>query len=72
MHQNSTILFVPIDAVGHVNSSIGIAEVLIQAGHRVVFVVNEQWRGRLTKYGIEEVLITEEGRDGFSSDWSAE
>ncbi|CAG2104457.1 unnamed protein product [Medioppia subpectinata] len=64
MDHNLTVLFVPIDAVGHVNACVGIAEVLIQAGHRVVFVVSDQWRGRLTKYGIQEILLTEEGRDG--------
>ncbi|CAG2118993.1 unnamed protein product, partial [Medioppia subpectinata] len=34
----------------------GIGESLVRAGHRVMFLINEQWRGRLTKYGIEEVL----------------
>ncbi|CAG2166276.1 unnamed protein product [Oppiella nova] len=57
MHTKLTALFVPIDAVGHVNAAIGQAEVLILAGHRVVFAVSDQWRGRLTKYGIEEVLL---------------
>ncbi|CAG2100335.1 unnamed protein product, partial [Medioppia subpectinata] len=33
-----------------------IGESLVRAGHRVMFLINEQWRGRLTKYGIEEVL----------------
>ncbi|CAG2114558.1 unnamed protein product, partial [Medioppia subpectinata] len=61
-NNNLTVLFVPIDAVGHVNASVGIAEVLIQAGHQVVFVVSDQWRGRLTKYGIQEILLTEAGR----------
>ncbi|CAG2106099.1 unnamed protein product [Medioppia subpectinata] len=33
-----------------------IGESLVRAGHRVMFLVKEQWRGRFTKYGIEEVL----------------
>ena len=57
MHTKLTALFVPIDAVGHVSAAIGQAEVLILAGHRVVFAVSDQWRGRLTEYGIEEVLL---------------
>ena len=57
------LLFFPLDAVGHVNAGVGIAQVLIQRGHKAFFAVNEQWRGRLIKYGIEEVLLNQENRD---------
>ncbi|CAG2171973.1 unnamed protein product, partial [Oppiella nova] len=56
------VLFVPIDAIGHVNSAIGIAQVLLDAGHQCLFAINIQWKGRLTKYGIDEVLIAQDDR----------
>jgi len=57
------ILFIPLDAVGHVNACTGIAQVLIKSGHKVLFAVNDVWKGKLSKYGIEEVLFKIEGRD---------
>ncbi|CAG2112157.1 unnamed protein product [Medioppia subpectinata] len=53
------VLFVPIFNVGHMNPSIGIAEHMIAAGHRVLFTVNEHWLGRLNPYGIEEVVLAD-------------
>ncbi|CAG2120541.1 unnamed protein product, partial [Medioppia subpectinata] len=44
---------------GHMNASIGIAEHMIAAGHRVLFTVNEHWLGRLSPHGIEEVLLAD-------------
>ncbi|CAG2102131.1 unnamed protein product [Medioppia subpectinata] len=51
------VLFVPILSGGHVYSSIGVAERLIHSGHEVLFLVNDFWSGKLTKYGIREVLL---------------
>ena len=62
MTKKLKILFVPIDAIGHVSAAIGMAEVLIASGHKVIFAINEQWRGRLDKYGIEVVLLTQDDR----------
>jgi UDP:flavonoid glycosyltransferase YjiC (YdhE family) len=56
MHQKLTILFAPIDAVGHVNACIGIAEVLKERGHKIVFAISDMWSGKLTKYGFEEEI----------------
>ena len=42
--------------IGHVNACIGMAQVLVDSGHQVIFYVSDQWKDRLTKYGIEEVL----------------
>ncbi|CAG2100455.1 unnamed protein product [Medioppia subpectinata] len=53
------MLFVPILREGHVNPCIAIAERVLADGHRAVFAVNNMWSGRLTRYGIEEVLLTE-------------
>ncbi|XP_054152579.1 NDP-glycosyltransferase YjiC-like [Oppia nitens] len=60
--QSLRVLFAPIDAVGHVNAAIGIAQVLLNAGHEVMFVINVQWKGRLEPYGIQEVLIAQDER----------
>ena len=55
-----TILFVPLDTLGHINASIGIAEPLKQRGHRIVFGIATGWRGKLAPYGFEEILFGEE------------
>ena len=54
------ILFIPIGAVGHVNSAIGMAQVLAESGHKVIFALNTTWRGKLERYGFEEVLFKQE------------
>ncbi|XP_054157532.1 NDP-glycosyltransferase YjiC-like [Oppia nitens] len=53
-------LFAPLDAVGHMNSSIGIAEELMQSGHKCTFVITDQWKGKLVNYGIDEVVMSSE------------
>jgi len=63
MSEKLTILFVPLDGVGHVNACIGVAEALKERGHQIVFAINESWRGRLKKYGFEEELLTDPNRD---------
>ncbi|XP_054153435.1 NDP-glycosyltransferase YjiC-like [Oppia nitens] len=59
MGKHLKVVLFPIDAVGHVNSATGIAQVLLEAGHRVIFIISEQWRGKLCKYGIEELILDE-------------
>ncbi|CAG2116307.1 unnamed protein product, partial [Medioppia subpectinata] len=52
------MLYMPnLYAAGRINPCISIAEQLIASGHRALFVVNAEWSGRLTPYGIEEVLL---------------
>ena len=51
------ILFTPMDGHGHVNSCVGVAQVLLKRGHRIVFAVDSAWKGKLAKYGFEEELI---------------
>ena len=53
----------PQDAIGHVNAAIGIAEVLRDSGHRIVFAIEKSWEGKLIKYGFEEELFTDPERD---------
>ncbi len=57
MPERLTILFAPLDAVGHVNACIGIAEVLRDRGHRIVFAISDNWREKLKIYGFEEEII---------------
>ena len=45
------IVFFSLEGVGHMNACIGIAQVLKDAGHRVQFIISEQWRGRIARYG---------------------
>jgi UDP:flavonoid glycosyltransferase YjiC (YdhE family) len=63
MNESLKILFIPIDGIGHVNACIGIAEVLKERGHRIIFAINESWNGKLVKYGFEEELLKESERD---------
>lgn len=48
-----TILFVPLDCVGHVNSLVSIADCLRQFGHRTVFLFYDPMDGGLSARGHE-------------------
>ncbi|CAG2104180.1 unnamed protein product, partial [Medioppia subpectinata] len=48
-----TILFAPMHYVGAVNSNVGMAEVLRESGHRIVFAISHDWRVRLESMGFE-------------------
>ena len=52
-----TILFVTINAWGHINAWIGIAQELLSRGHRVVWAVDPTFEGKLSSFGFEEVLV---------------
>jgi MGT family glycosyltransferase len=52
-----TIVFFPEGAFGPTNNCVGIGAVLRERGHRVVFVVEESFSGRLEAYGFEERLM---------------
>ncbi len=49
-----TIVFFPEGAFGPTNNCVGIGEVLQARGHRVVFIVEESFAGRLEARGFEE------------------
>ena len=53
----STIVFFPEGAYGPTNNCVGIGDVLRRRGHRVVFVVEESFAGRLEAHGFEERLM---------------
>src|SRR5215212_5608781 len=50
----ATTIFFPEGAFGPTNNCVGIAEVLRARGHRVVFIVEESFAGRLEARGFEE------------------
>ena len=50
-------MFFPEGAYGPTNNCIGIGDVLRQRGHRVVFIVEESFAGRLEEKGFEERLM---------------
>jgi MGT family glycosyltransferase len=52
-----TIVFFPEGAFGPTNNCVGIGEVLVERGHRVVFVVEESFAGTLEEKGFEERLM---------------
>src|SRR5881275_627829 len=52
----STIVFFPEGAFGPTNNCVGIGQVLRERGHRIVFVVEESFRGTLEARGFEEAL----------------
>jgi MGT family glycosyltransferase len=52
-----TIVFFPEGAFGPTNNCVGIGDVLLRRGHRVVFVVEESFAGTLADKGFEERLV---------------
>jgi MGT family glycosyltransferase len=52
-----TILLSPESAHGPTNQCIGIGNILLQRGHRVVFAAESSWKGRLEPLGFEEQLV---------------
>jgi UDP:flavonoid glycosyltransferase YjiC (YdhE family) len=53
----STVVFFPEGAFGPTNNCVGIGRVLLERGHRIVFVVEESFAGTLEAQGFEEALM---------------
>ena len=53
----ATIVFFPEGAFGPTNNCVGICQVLQRRGHRLVFIVEESFAGRLEAQGFEERLM---------------
>lgn len=56
-----TILFIPLDCVGHVNALISIADSLKHLGHRTVFLFYDPMDGGVKEKGHEVYDCSEEG-----------
>ncbi|MFD1505729.1 glycosyltransferase [Georgenia yuyongxinii] len=52
-----TVLFLPESAYGPTNQCIGLGDLLLKRGHRVVFASESSWAGRLSPLGFEEHLV---------------
>ena len=52
-----TVLFLPESAYGPTNQCIGLGDLLVKRGHRVVFAAESSWAGRLRPLGFEERLV---------------
>jgi MGT family glycosyltransferase len=52
-----TVVFFPEGAFGPTNNCVGIGRVLLERGHRVVFVIEESFAGTLEAQGFEEALM---------------
>jgi MGT family glycosyltransferase len=57
MRTTRTFLFMPESAYGPTNNCIGIANVLRERGHRIVFAAERSWEGKLDVLGFEEDLV---------------
>jgi len=53
----STFVFFPEGAFGPTNNCVGIGDVLRRRGHRVVFIIEESFKGTLEAKGFEERLM---------------
>ena len=60
MTKKLTILFSPVNAIGHINSCVGVAEILQSRGHRIVFMVNQSFKGAFIKRGFQEEIVEQE------------
>ena len=56
MNSKLTILVITVDVVGRVNSCTGVTSGLLKRGHRVVFLTEESFKGRLESLGFEEYV----------------
>ncbi len=75
MAESKTVAFFPEPgAWGPTNSCAAIAQVLRERGHRVVFVVEESFRGELERRGYEEALMRlappPEGEEDVGEAWA--
>ena len=57
MSERPTVVFFPEGAYGPTNNCVGIGQVLLARGARVVFVVEESFAGTLEAHGFEEALM---------------
>ena len=59
MNRSRTFLFMPESAYGPTNNCIGIANVLRERGHRIVFSAERSWEGTLDALGIEDPYVAQ-------------
>lgn len=52
-----TVMFWPESAYGPTNQCIGLAAILRERGHRIVFAAESSWAGKLAPFGFVEELV---------------
>ncbi|TNC32927.1 nucleotide disphospho-sugar-binding domain-containing protein [Mumia zhuanghuii] len=52
-----TILFMPESAYGPTNQCVGLGDILLKRGHKVVFAAESSWKGKLEPLGFVEALV---------------
>ncbi|BBY63636.1 hypothetical protein MHEL_18790 [Mycolicibacterium helvum] len=52
-----TTMFWPESAYGPINQCIGLAAILRDRGHRIVFAAESSWAGKLVPFGFVEELV---------------
>ena len=57
MSEQLTVLFLPESAYGPTNQCIGLGDLLLKRGHRVVFASESSWAGKLEALGFVERLV---------------
>lgn len=57
MPEQLTVLFLPESAYGPTNQCIGLGDLLLKRGHRVVFASESSWAGKLEALGFVERLV---------------
>ena len=65
-----TIFFYCVDAYGHMNPCIGVAQQLYNRGHRIIFAIKSSWKGRLSKFGFEEEVLELENAHSQDEDYT--
>ncbi|NTY61329.1 glycosyltransferase [Mycolicibacterium sphagni] len=64
-----TIMFWPESAYGPTNQCIGLAAILRDRGHRIVFAAESSWAGKLAPFGfVEELVDLAEPADGTADE----
>jgi MGT family glycosyltransferase len=72
-----TIMFWPESAYGPTNQCIGLAAILRDRGHTIVFAAESSWAGKLTPFGFVEELVDlaepaeDTGEEDAGKFWSA-
>lgn len=57
MKKSLQILATPMNSHGHINAVHGLADRLRSRGHRVIFVLQTEFKGKMSRYGYEERIL---------------
>ncbi|XP_054153383.1 NDP-glycosyltransferase YjiC-like [Oppia nitens] len=70
MSTKYTIALAPLDAFGHVNACVGLAQTLRDFGHNCVFIVNQNWKNMISGLGFDyQIYIEKHKTDSKDKFW---